>query len=134
MPARGNINSKIALARGWTVERRRALDLQGQPIVWKGQDCYKEDWTDPNGQYQGHRSPDSVGTLEGILQLLWELGEKGRWRIERDGNYFVCRSRNIYDGEYYSALYNSRLWAENLAGDFVGAAWLSVFEKETTDA
>jgi len=90
------------------------------------------EWEDSSGKLIG-RMPDYVGTLEGILGLLWELGEKGKWRVERDGKYFVCRSTNIYDGEYYSALYNSRFWADDLAGDFIGAAWLSVFEKEKAD-
>ena len=129
MPAPSDRNALIALAKEWTVERKRALDLRGQLSVWKGEEIYEEYWRDPDGQYQGDRPPDFVGTLEGVSGMLRELYEATDRVLEvllmpfNDG--VQCILDTVSSEERY-------FWAPwERWGDCVGDAWLSV--KEAAD-
>lgn len=118
-----DINDRIAKAKGWKVERKDALDLHGQPLVWKGQECYREDWYDPDGQYQGDRPPDFTGTLKGLAGMLRELG--GHWVWGWGADELVCsRGENCGSDEYFCS-------PPDRPGDCVGDAYMSVFGKET---
>lgn len=122
-----DLNTRIALAMGWRVERRPALDFRGQPIVWRGQECYKEDWYDPDGQYKGHHPPDSVGTLEGATGMLRDLNEtvsspehRWVWGWSKELQCYFCELMDGHGGTDVS--YDS---AKDKPGDCVGEAYLA---------
>ncbi len=143
MPAPDTLNARIALAKGWTVERERALDLRGQPIVWKGQEAYKDYWHDSDGQYKGHESPDWVSMPKGVAELMaelndhakadneyWVWGQNARHLINGPRNGYYCAKHGLYDNAMYLKSFCSD---KNHPGDCIGDAWLSVFGKESDE-
>ena len=130
MPAPNDRNARIALANGWTVKSRPALDLRGQPVIWKHVSAYKDAWYTPDGQYHGDMPRDFVGTLEGVAWMLQKLNtntdDVWRWWYNKRYQEWWCTWAWQIPLAYRSP--------DDRPGDCVGDAYLSVFGKEATDA
>lgn len=134
-----SLNSRIALAKAWTVKREPALDLRGEVIVWKGQELYKDSWYDSEGHYRGHDPPDWVGTLKGVAELMRELNEHEKakggwlanfrwgWRWVPEKSAYLCHKADGGGTWEHPLCYSP----EDHPFDCIGAAWLSVFGKES---
>jgi len=82
MPAPTDLNSQIALKKGWTwLEEQVVL-----PPSFEAMDNAFRDWKDPTRELAIR--PDYVGTLEGVAGLMRELG--GYWVWGWGGHRLVC--------------------------------------------
>ena len=114
MPAPTDLNSRIALAKGWS---------------WQDDKWFP--WHNATGGLA--TLPDYVGTLEGVAGLMRELNEAAKpdwwdwayfagdskWLRKR---YYVARRTPTYE---VSAVFTS---PDDHPGDCVGDAWMSVTE------
>ena len=138
MPAPSDRNARIALAKGWTVKSNPALDLRGQPIIWKGMPAYKHAWYTPGGKYHGDTSPDYVGTLEGVAGMMRELQARRRpmsqwawyWndRKQRFEMRYAAWRRSLFRRQVLAVFHSP----SDRPGDCVGDAYLAM--KEGADA
>jgi len=85
MPVLNTINAKIALAKGWKVDIFPAINLlTGERITKEGKPVQQCFWYSPSGQFYDEYPPDWVGTLTGVMELLWDL--LPTWSLERTVN------------------------------------------------
>ena len=120
MPAAKDINSRIALVKGWRLDTRQ----------------YQ--WISPEGERRSR--PDYVGTLEGVAGMMRELqarrkpGSQWAWYWNEWKQRFVMRHsawrRSLFRRQVHAVFYSDI----DHPGDCVGEAWLSMFEKEGADA
>ena len=127
MPAPDTRNARIALAQGWTY---RVIDPSAPASTYGLHESEPPEhpglayWYDPQNRHCPLR--DWVGTLEGVAELMRELGSEWERGAHKMG--FACfRGLNAGPDEFFTSPH-TRL------GDCVGDAWLSVFEKEDADA
>jgi len=130
MSATTDLNSRIALAKGWTWHEESfflAPDFGTLPEL-------RTHWLVPilDGERYAEPGipPDYVGTLEGLAGLMREMAEAGRycsWGYDIHTRMYNC----IEDTEFF----DDELMAESppdRPGDCVGEAYLSM--KEATHA
>ena len=121
-----SLNDRIALAKGWmhTEKPLKALwfgylgrkSPKFAPLTY---------WRNPEGEPA--ISPDYVGTLEGMSEMLWELGEEWTLHPDPPNDWLLWRDEFVYG--IAQTFYSPR---EKL-GDCVADAWLYVFEEEAAD-
>lgn len=134
----GDINDRIALARGWTWHTEAMCYAQSNR-VWVP-DSYTH-WTDPTDIIK--ECPDFVGTLEGVNGMLRELQEDQyrkekallrppdvrlhwSWRYVPQEKVYACDLRN--QSGYRHRGFES---PDDRPSDCVGEAWMSVFGKDS---
>lgn len=133
MPAPTDLNSQIALRKGWT------WDEQGESVTYQVGIMWADDiahWQDPEGRW-AMGVPDYVGTLEGVAGMLRELNEL---RDQSGDRRWFWWSYSPYLNEYQCGTELFRLFPilarsnKDRPGDCVGDAWLSEHGKEVVDA
>ena len=140
-----SLNDRIALAKGW---RHTEKPLKALWFGYLGRKSPKFTpltyWLNPKGKPAIR--PDYVGTLEGVSGLLLELNKpcsiwaktrRWLWYWDRLAKKFVCQEELYVWGASpaFRIQKGCQFWSpDNRPGDCVGNAWLSVFEKEATDA
>lgn len=133
MPAPTDLNSRIALAKGWTWDDEVLYFLTKAPVPFhiRSMEEYPGDyntthWVNP--KREPAMRPDFVGTLEGMSGMLWELGEEWTLHPDPPNRWLLWRDEFVY------GIVQTFDSPREKLGDCVGDAYMSVFGKEAIDA
>ena len=113
MPAPNDLNSRIALVKGWTWRPASVIELNPPGEI---NFACTDHWIDAEGNIHSD-VPDFVGTLEGVAWMLRKLGQAWGLHFIEDIGKWCCYDHVGSGGLFYSD--------ENNPGDCVGIAYLS---------
>lgn len=130
MPTPTDINSQIALKKGWMWEEE--LHICSAEMGYA-----PSHWRNPEGQPAIR--PDFTGTLQGVAQLMQELQSRrkpmSQWawywndRKQRFVMRHACFRRRLFRRQIHAIFYSPK----HDPGLCVGTGWLSVFGREAAD-
>lgn len=125
MPARNDLNDRIAIAKGWRWKKLLA--------TVRGYEALGTHWRNPKGRPA--LRPDFTGTLEGVAGMLWELGNWEWLPTTKERAWYLPRRDEITENWICMPHQRDRpMFISGLdrPGDCVGDAYLSM--KEAADA
>lgn len=128
MPAPSNLNSRIAIAKGWKRGKKRLSFVKGYNGPLSTAPRFNTNWRNPEGKPAIR--PDFVDTLEGLAGMMRELGHAWVWYFDERILKWCC----------YRRYHDSRVGTGGQfqsdpehPGDCVGEAYMGILGKEAAD-